>query len=263
LHAPTVTDPSLAPEGCEAFYVLAPVPHLGKSKVDWVTEGPRFADKIISYLENNGLPDLKKHIITQRTFTPIDFKNELGAHWGSAFSLEPLLTQSAYFRISNRDPRIQGLYFVGAGTHPGAGVPGVVNSAKATSSVILKDFPLEQPAPVAQCQEMIRKGSKSFSLAARFFKKEEREAAVLLYGWCRYCDDEIDALGSLDEKKEKLANLKYWTSLSFDRSSKIELPLVFLALRSVVLKYNIPKQYALDILDGMETDLLENVLQAP
>jgi phytoene desaturase len=86
------------------------------------------------------MPDLRREILTQRIFTPQDFKTELNAHLGSAFSLEPRLTQSAYFRVHNRDKNIRGLYFVGAGTHPGAGIPGVVNSAKATAAVILNDY---------------------------------------------------------------------------------------------------------------------------
>ena len=86
------------------------------------------------------MPDLRRQIVTQRIFTPQDFKTELNAHLGSAFSLEPRLTQSAYFRVHNRDQNIRGLYFVGAGTHPGAGIPGVVNSAKATAAIILNDY---------------------------------------------------------------------------------------------------------------------------
>ena len=144
LHAPTRTDPNLAPVGHENFYVLSPVPHLGHSdqgdRIDWKQMGPVYADRILSRLESTLLPDLKSQIVTQRIFTPEDFRDELNAHWGSAFSLEPILTQSAYFRTHNRDSQIPGLYFVGAGTHPGAGVPGVINSAKATSSLIQKDI---------------------------------------------------------------------------------------------------------------------------
>ncbi len=140
LHAPTVTDPSLAPAGCEAFYVLAPVPHLGVSDVDWRAEGPRYADRILSYLEARYIPNLKADLVTTLIFTPLDFKDTLQAHQGSAFSLEPVLTQSAWFRVHNRDSRIGGLYFVGAGTHPGAGVPGVVNSAKATAGLMVEDL---------------------------------------------------------------------------------------------------------------------------
>jgi phytoene desaturase len=139
LHAPSRTDEKMAPPGCEAFYVLSPVPHLGHADIDWKAEGPRYAEKILKYMEDRYLPDLTKHIITQRIFTPDDFKETLNSHLGSAFSTEPILTQSAFFRTHNRDPKLKGLYFVGAGTHPGAGVPGVVNSAKATAQLILSD----------------------------------------------------------------------------------------------------------------------------
>jgi phytoene desaturase len=137
LHAPTVSDPTLAPEGCEGFYVLSPVPHLGKGSIDWATAAEPYADRILNYLDARYLPGLKENLVTKRIFTPLDFQSELNAHQGSAFSLEPTLRQSAYFRVHNREDRIDGLYFVGAGTHPGAGVPGVINSAKATVSVIL------------------------------------------------------------------------------------------------------------------------------
>ena len=135
LHAPTVTDPSLAPPGCGTHYVLSPVPHLGKANIDWTVEAPRYAAKIIKALERH-MPDLSRHIVTQRWFTPQDFQGTLNAFQGSAFSIAPTLTQSAYFRPHNQDPKIPGLYIVGAGTHPGAGLPGVINSAKATVSLI-------------------------------------------------------------------------------------------------------------------------------
>jgi phytoene desaturase len=143
LHRPTHSDPSLAPPECDAFYVLSPVAHLGKLPIDWDREGPRYAATILEYLERRYMPDLRRTIVTQSLFTPKDFKNELNAHLGSAFSLEPRLTQSAFFRVHNRDRNLRGLYFVGAGTHPGAGVPGVVNSAKATAGLIAKDFAAE------------------------------------------------------------------------------------------------------------------------
>jgi phytoene desaturase len=140
LHSPCVTDPSLAPEGCSAHYVLSPVPHLGNAPVDWSIEGPKYRDRILAYLEKHYLPNLNRDLVTTRIFTPDDFRSELNAHVGSAFSLEPILTQSAWFRPHNRDAAIPNLYLVGAGTHPGAGVPGVVGSAKATASVILEDL---------------------------------------------------------------------------------------------------------------------------
>jgi len=143
LHAPTVTDPSMAPEGCGAFYVLSPVPHLGNADVDWKAEGPKYAERILEALEEQ-MPDLRKHVVTKRWFTPEDFRDTLNAYNGSAFSVAPKLTQSAWFRPHNKDDSIPGLYLVGAGTHPGAGVPGVVNSAKATMRVIEADYGLTQ-----------------------------------------------------------------------------------------------------------------------
>lgn len=139
LHAPTVTDPSMAPEGCDAFYVLSPVPHLGNAPLDWEKIAPEYADRILGSLEKL-MPDLRKHVVTKRWRTPETFRDELGSFHGSAFSCAPKLTQSAWFRPHNRDKDIPGLYLVGAGTHPGAGVPGVVNSAKATASIILSDI---------------------------------------------------------------------------------------------------------------------------
>ncbi|MEL7491093.1 MAG: phytoene desaturase [Pseudomonadota bacterium] len=140
LHRPTATDPALAPEGCDAYYVLAPVPNTEKADIDWSVEGPKYRDKIFNYLEARYIPGLNENLVTSRIFTPADFTTELNAHAGSAFSIEPILTQSAYFRVHNRDDRIPNLYFVGAGTHPGAGIPGVVGSAKATAGLMIEDM---------------------------------------------------------------------------------------------------------------------------
>lgn len=139
LHAPCVTDPSLAPPGCGSHYVLAPVPHLGNADIDWAVEGPRYRERIFDYLEQRYMPGLRSQLVTSRIFTPHDFRDELNAHVGSAFSLEPILTQSAWFRPHNRDRDVSNLYLVGAGTHPGAGVPGVIGSAKATAGLMLED----------------------------------------------------------------------------------------------------------------------------
>ena len=139
LHAPCVTDPSLAPPGCASHYVLAPVPHLGHAPVDWAVEGPAYRDRIFEYLERRYIPNLRADLVTSRIFTPADFRDELGAHLGSAFSLEPVLRQSAWFRPHNRSEDFENLYFVGAGTHPGAGIPGVIGSAKATAALMLGD----------------------------------------------------------------------------------------------------------------------------
>jgi len=139
LHMPTVTDPGLAPPGCDTFYVLSPVPHLGNANIDWEKVAPIYAERLLTYLEQY-LPDLRKHVVTKRWLTPKGFETDLRAFQGSAFSCAPTLRQSAWFRPHNRDQSIEALYIVGAGTHPGAGLPGVINSAKATTQVILQDF---------------------------------------------------------------------------------------------------------------------------
>jgi phytoene desaturase len=140
VHHPTATDPTLSPEGRSTFYALAPVPNLGRTTIDWDVEGPRYRDHMLGILERRMLPGLAQRLGTSFHFGPVDFDQELRSHLGSAFSLEPLLTQSAYFRVHNRDRAIRNLYFVGAGTHPGAGVPGVIGSAKATAALMLEDL---------------------------------------------------------------------------------------------------------------------------
>ncbi|MBJ7500649.1 MAG: phytoene desaturase, partial [Sphingopyxis sp.] len=139
LHHPSITDPAMAPRGHSTFYALAPVAHLGKAKADWDGDfGARFADAILEEVERRVAPGLRDRLVTRFHYTPADFGRDLAAHLGSAFSLEPLLRQSAYFRAHNRDDVISNLYFVGAGTHPGAGIPGVVGSAKATAQLMLE-----------------------------------------------------------------------------------------------------------------------------
>ena len=141
LHHPTITDPAMAPEGCSTFYALAPVAHMGKAPLDWDGHvGDLMMERILDEIEKRLIPDIRSRIMTQFHYTPADFGRDLSAHHGSAFSLEPLLTQSAWFRAHNRDDAIPNLYFVGAGTHPGAGIPGVVGSAKATAGLMLADM---------------------------------------------------------------------------------------------------------------------------
>ncbi|OQW47871.1 MAG: phytoene dehydrogenase [Proteobacteria bacterium SG_bin6] len=138
LHHPTVTDPSMAPEGHSTFYALAPVPHQGKFPVDWKEVGPILEKRILDEVGRRLIPDIHDRIVTKFHYAPSDFSADLNAHLGSAFSLEPVLLQSAYFRAHNRDDHIPNLFFVGAGTHPGAGIPGVVGSAKATARLMLE-----------------------------------------------------------------------------------------------------------------------------
>ncbi len=135
LHAPTRSDPALAPPGHEAFYVLSPVPNT-RSGIDWTRTGDEYFGKILASLEARLLPGVRDAIVTSRTMTPHDFEHTLRSTDGAAFGPEPRLTQSAWFRYHNRSPDVNGLYFVGAGTHPGAGIPGVLSSAKVLERVL-------------------------------------------------------------------------------------------------------------------------------
>ncbi len=149
LHTPTKTDPTMAPAGCESLYVLAPVPHLGHG-IDWRRQAQPFRDRIVRFLEHNfGLARLAEAIRVERRFTPVDFRDELSSYLGSAFSLEPRLMQSAYFRPHNVSEDIAGLYLVGAGTHPGAGIPGVLLSARITSKLVTEWLARARGAPAS------------------------------------------------------------------------------------------------------------------
>lgn len=139
LHRPTATDPSLAPPGCDAFYVLSPVPNLDgdpASAVDWNEASERYRDRLFDHLEKHHLPGLRNDLVCTRTITPLTFRDELLSLHGAAFSIEPILTQSAWFRPHNKAEDIEGLYLVGAGTHPGAGMPGVLSTARVVDRLI-------------------------------------------------------------------------------------------------------------------------------
>ena len=135
LHRPTATDPSLAPPGHDCWYVLSPVPHLG-GDVDWESVSQRYRDRIMAYLEAHYLPGLSQHIVSERRIDPRYFESTLNSYLGSAFGPEPTLMQSAYMRPHNVSPDIPNLYFCGAGTHPGAGIPGVISSGKIVAELI-------------------------------------------------------------------------------------------------------------------------------
>ena len=135
LHRPTATDPSLAPAGHDCWYVLSPVPHLG-GDVDWERVSQRYRDRIMAYLEERYMPGLSQHIVTERRIDPRYFEQTLNSYLGSAFGPEPTLTQSAYLRPHNVSPDIPNLFFCGAGTHPGAGLPGVIASGKIVAEMI-------------------------------------------------------------------------------------------------------------------------------
>jgi phytoene desaturase len=135
LHRPTATDPSLAPPGCDTFYVLSPVPHLD-SGTDWSSVAEGYRKSIAEALEASVLPDLQANVVSSLVTTPRDFRDRLWSLKGAGFGLEPLLLQSAWFRPHNRSEDVPGLYMVGASTHPGAGVPGVLMSARALEKVV-------------------------------------------------------------------------------------------------------------------------------
>lgn len=135
LHMPTITDPSIAPDGHEGFYVLSPVPHLD-SGTDWESFAPIYKKAIMNFLEENYLPDLSKHLVAEHYIDPLHFQDVLNSYKGSAFSVQPILTQSAWFRPHNKSEDVDELYFVGAGTHPGAGLPGVLSSSIIAQNLI-------------------------------------------------------------------------------------------------------------------------------
>lgn len=143
VHAPTRTDPGMAPEGCESMYVLIPVANK-RADIDWDAVKEPLARRVLEFLEEWGMEGLREALEVLHIFTPDDFETELNATWGNAFAVEPRLTQTAYLRPQNRSEDVDGLYLVGAGTHPGAGVPGVILSAEATYSCIAADLTLDE-----------------------------------------------------------------------------------------------------------------------
>ena len=135
LHRPSATDKSMAPDGHDCFYVLVPVPN-NQSKINWKDEGEKMKHLVIEKMQDHLLPYLKENIVEDFYLTPDYFENELNTKYGSGFSIQPKFSQSAYFRFHNKSEICKGLYFVGAGTHPGAGVPGVLSSAKVLDKII-------------------------------------------------------------------------------------------------------------------------------
>lgn len=152
LHRPTATDPSLAPPGCDAFYVLSPVPHLD-ANIDWSTAAEPYRQRIERHLASTLLPGLGKHVVSSCMMTPQDFRDRLLSVKGAAFGLEPVLTQSAWFRPHNASEEVEHMYLVGAGTHPGAGLPGVLSTARVLDRVVpdpdtlLRALPADEALP--------------------------------------------------------------------------------------------------------------------
>jgi phytoene desaturase len=141
LHRPTATDPSIAPPGCDCFYVLIPVPNQ-QSGIDWTKQAQPFRDRVMRHLDATYLPGLLENLATERILTPLDFETTLRSYAGAAFSFEPIFRQSAWFRPHNESEDIRNLFFAGAGTHPGAGVPGVLSSARIVEKLVCERLPI-------------------------------------------------------------------------------------------------------------------------
>ena len=139
IHRPTATDKSFAPEGCDSFYVLCPVPNL-QGNINWDVESENLKNKIVKELSKTIMPDLENNITDVFWMNPKDFKNDYNSMHGAGFSIAPIFTQSAWFRYHNKDKKIKNLYFSAAGSHPGAGIPGVLSSAKVVENIIKSEL---------------------------------------------------------------------------------------------------------------------------
>lgn len=211
LHRPTATDPSFAPAGCDSFYVLCPVPNL-KGAIDWAVEGPRLQSRIVAALEKTILPGLGDCITSDFYMTPENFRSDYLSAYGAGFSVSPLFRQSAWFRFHNRAEGIRNLYLVGAGTHPGAGLPGVLCSAKVmdalvpSANAVVRHSAERHPLPALQSADLVlsRKG-KSFHWARRWMAPALAARATRLYGFCRYVDDLADESSAGQDPRSALA----------------------------------------------------------
>ncbi len=203
LHRPTATDTSMAPAGCDTFYVLSPVPN-NQSGLNWEAVGPRYRDAVVAELERTLMPGLSECITEDFYITPDYFEHDLLTRHGTGFSVQPLFTQSAGFRFHNKSEEAEGLYFVGAGTHPGAGMPGVLSSAKVLEQLVprVNDWKRSNGARSARAvrpepqqarpQAVLAYHGKSFHWAGRLLPRHTFEDASLLYAFCRHVDDLAD-----------------------------------------------------------------------
>lgn len=187
LHRPAATDQSMAPKGGDAFYVLAPVPNK-LAKINWEESGEKIRNQVQAQLEKSLLPGLGDCLAYSHFVTPDDFEGKFNTLWGSGFSIAPLFRQSAWFRFHNRSEDLENLYFCGAGTHPGAGVPGVVSSAK----VVEKLVPPSRIENESAFKDIFRSKSRTFSIASLLLPKDRAEAIFRLYYVCRTLDDWAD-----------------------------------------------------------------------
>lgn len=255
LHRPTATDASFAPAGCDSFYVLCPVPNL-KGAVDWAVEGPRLQKRIVEALEKTILPGLGNCITGEFSMTPEDFRTDyLSAH-GAGFSVAPLFRQSAWFRFHNRAEGIRNLYLVGAGTHPGAGLPGVLCSAKVMASIVPDtDVPSIRSAthgatPALRSADLaLALKGKSFHWARRWMAPTHAARATRLYGFCRYVDDLADESALGQDPRVALALVAHDFA-----SGSSQNPIVSDAI-GLMHECFIPPALVLTFIDGITSDL--------
>jgi len=259
LHRPTATDASFAPPGCDSFYVLCPVPNL-KGEINWAVQGPRLQARIVAALEKTMLPGLSECITSDFYMTPENFRSDyLSAH-GAGFSVSPLFRQSAWFRFHNRAEGIRNLYLVGAGTHPGAGLPGVLCSAKVMDALVPRARTSRHATaqqsdnrhllPALQRADLVlsRKG-KSFHWARRWMAPAHAARATRLYGFCRYVDDLADEASAGVEPRAALALIAEQITSGVSQN-----PIVVDAL-ALMRECNIPPPLTLTFIDGITSDL--------
>jgi len=193
VHRPTATDKSFAPPDCDSFYVLCPVPNL-QADIDWSVEGPRLKDRIVAALEQTILPGLRSVITADFFKSPVDFKSDYLSQHGAGFSLAPIFRQSAWFRFHNRAEGVKNLYLVGAGTHPGAGLPGVLCSAEVVDALV-PQASLVRPELIFDYKTadlLLANKGKSFHWARRWLGATHATRATRLYRFCRQIDDLVD-----------------------------------------------------------------------
>jgi len=255
LHRPTATDASFAPTGCDSFYVLCPVPNL-KGAIDWAVEGPRLQARIVAALEATILPGLSDCITAAFHKTPENFRSDyLSAH-GAGFSVSPLFRQSAWFRFHNRAEGIRNLYLVGAGTHPGAGLPGVLCSAKVMDALVpsahiaAQRLPGRDQTPALQDADLVlsRKG-KSFHWARRWMAPGHAARATRLYGFCRYVDDIADEGIAGQDPRAALA------SIAQDFAGGASQNTIVADAIALTRECHIPTLLILTFIDGITSDL--------
>ena len=260
LHRPTATDPSLAPDGCDAFYVLSPVPHL-QSGTDWGVTAEKYRSAIARELGNTMLPDLESQIVTSHMLTPQDFQDRLLSFRGAAFGLEPILTQSAWFRPHNMSEDIANLYS-GRRRHPSRRRlarcalvrpgPGFADARRSTSfkpgfgdrMTIHLD-----PADIATCRALLKGGSRTFHAAAKVLPRGVADPAIALYAFCRLADDAVD-LGN--DRMAAVARLRDRLDRAY-RGQPMNLA-ADRAFADVVAKFGIPRELPEAMLEGLAWD---------